>query len=232
MGHKYIDIDVDRAAEMYLKKEMSYEEIAEVLGCSSATIRNRLVERGIKFRKKGYRRDHKLKRTALKPRIIYLYVEREMSYKQIAQELGNISFSYIGQLLRKWGVKVRRQGHKKSEKVAMLPVDTIIRQYVDEELSKQIIANLHGVSQGTIIKILKEHNVPGRTLSEAKKAYWARRRKQKEAVKEVVLDTDDIDGLALDDQIRHLRNSEDAFIQDIASTLDVEPGYVLEVLSQ
>lgn len=237
MPRKRIEINIELAIEMYVKEMMTCHEIAEVLPCSSTTVRIRLKEHGVKMRKRGEWQRAKMQGLLhdldLKKRIIRHYLEDKMTYKQISDALGNIISSvYIGKLLGDWGVEKRKmQGYQGKRLTDTLPAEEIIRQYLEEELSLMDIANVYETSQGIIAKILENNNVPRRTLSEAKSVVW--KRKKESAKQELTsLDTSDIEDMSVEAQIKHLRDTEDAYIQDIVAALNVDPGYVLEVLSR
>ena len=48
-----INLDVERIKTLYYDEKKSFRKIAKILGCSSATVANRLRENGLKTRSKS-----------------------------------------------------------------------------------------------------------------------------------------------------------------------------------
>ena len=218
---------------LYLEEKLSMEAIGRIVGCSYTTIKTILVANNIPLRsasesQKLRRYDSAMKHDAqLKAQLIELYCEKEMNYEECVKELG-ISPAYVGQLLSFWGVP--RRGRPYHIKIDKLPADTIIHAYTELGHSLDEIAREYSVSQGLIPRLLDNHGIKRRTLSEAKKMYWKKWKEKREANGQPEATETDIPDGTLEEQVRFLREEKDMMVQDIAATLSIEPASVYDVL--
>lgn len=103
-------------------------------------------------------------------RISYLYIERGLSSRQIA-EIYRCSKSTIAAHLNKSGIKLRN--HSESKKLHpnpdkyKIPYKKLVDLYNNKKLSTYQIANLFHCSPNAILGKLKKTNIPRRTLSES-----------------------------------------------------------------
>lgn len=92
------DLDDKKIIEMYIDKQLTTYEIAEILNTSASTIGNRLKKNNIELRANKY--------YDLDDEIIYLYIHKQLSVVEIGEKL-NISSSTVQNHLRKNNIKLR-----------------------------------------------------------------------------------------------------------------------------
>ena len=150
-------------------------------------------------------------------RIVKLYIDQDMTLKEIAARFSDISHRIVRNVLAESKIRVRKQGQRYPKKTAKVweHVEAVIRLYTEEKLSPRVIAKRFGVSTAPIRDILDAYGVSKRTLKEARRYRW-----DKYGYEDMLV------GRCLE-----LR-SKDETIQDIAATLNIEPKEVYKILTE
>lgn len=100
---------------LYRQEGLSYVEIGKQFGISHEAVRQEFIKAGIKSRKQGSKRHHKL--TPVAAKIVRLYVEQLVPVVQLAKKF-NCSEAAIRSLLKREGIKLH--GNRKPPKYPML----------------------------------------------------------------------------------------------------------------
>ncbi len=159
----YTLLDDNEIKYMYVVERHTMTEIAQKLGVSAPTIRQRLITQGVPLRSKS----ENLRLPLNEDEIIRLYIEERKSSTEIAQQFG-VDRSVILDRLEARGIPRRTSGETQQ-----LPLDEneIVRQYIEERKSTCEIARQLGTNDVTILKRLKKQGVERRNRSEAIIAY-------------------------------------------------------------
>lgn len=155
-----------RLRRLYIEQGLSTYDIAEKFGCSRPTVSNWLERFGIE-------------RTGRQPescvlsdeRVLQeLYVERELSLSDVAQEV-DCSIWKVRAWLRRHDIETRTPGeHNRNE--LLEDADWLQEQYVEKGLSSPEIAEKAGASARTVSEWLHKHgiDIPWRLSAETREA--------------------------------------------------------------
>lgn len=228
----YETLDHNRIIKMYLDEKKSDRVIGEALGVSTYTIKKVLIRYNVPFRTRSESqriRYNSAKKPVHKADVIRLYYDQQLPMKKVAKTIG-VSESTVRECMDKWGME-RRTKSEVLEKWHELPADEIATLYLDKQESIKQIADYYDVSDGIILKVLKNAGVKRRSISEAQKiAHRRRKLKRIEAFTPETIKPKDTD-IPIADQIVSMRKDDNAKIQDIAHLLGVPTTEVFEVLT-
>nr|WP_028400514.1 LAGLIDADG family homing endonuclease [Ectobacillus panaciterrae] len=152
------------AYEMYIERNMTKKEIAEIFGVSSATVEKLLREYG--FRKK------QLKDRITKEELFELYVVKHLSTYDIAK-MFNVTKGTVLNLMDEYNIPRRneKESHYKYsiEHIHGVTKELLEYLYIKQEWSIQMIADALRLSYSSIYRCLNEFGIPTRDLSAANK---------------------------------------------------------------
>lgn len=146
----------------YIVNEMSMGKMGEKYGMSGAAIRNRLKKYSIPTRSyKGVSlKLHKeIKNKLTYEKLYQMYVVEEKSTYTIGREL-NVSKQTVVNYLKQYGIKIT---HNQSFQRKNIDKDKLYKLYILENKTSIEIAKLFNVDKATILKYLKQYNIPVRT---------------------------------------------------------------------
>ena len=169
-GNRSKDVDVERAAYLYFEREFPTSKIGEILGVSSATIRNRLKAAGYTLRgrlKKKYG-DSEI------TEMVRLYCEEELSTGDLAYRYGCRDVT-IRNYLKQRGVRLRtskecqelrrkKEASRKAKvsmpvpKVEVTPA-VIVQLRKGENLTIDVIAEQCGLENIEVYTVLQSEGV-------------------------------------------------------------------------
>lgn len=235
-GTKINTIDHDLAIHLYVEEQKSLKVVGKKLGVSPLVIKRIIKFYGFKIRSRSENQTirHKRERQEkfgceeeIKTKLTYLHHIKEFNLHRCAEEL-DTSYNTILRWMDKFGIK-KRVNLSNPAKWEHLDAKEVIRLYTEEEKSMPQIGRIFGVSAPVVSRVLQHHNVPTRSISQAKAIWWEKKR-EKKLDKTVVLDVPK--HLSMHEQIVHLRKNKDARIQDIATTVGCSNVDVYETLEE
>jgi len=113
VGRRRIKFDIEKAKELY-EKGWSLRRIGELFKISDSTVRNYLVEVGVRMRRNGWRKpeEERLFGGEEGKRLLWkLYVENGMTVYEIAAMCGSTPMT-VWRMLRMHGIPTRRRGQR------------------------------------------------------------------------------------------------------------------------
>ena len=228
-------LDHDRVIEMYVVEKKSLQAIADDFGVSTSPILTILDMHQVPRRTRSESQRHRpriWRNPVCKADLIRLYCEEGLSLAVCAERLRS-TVDWLQQLMEQWGIP-RRKPWMLNCKWTQLDADKIVRLYAEEELTLKEIAWRYDVSETIIIKVLKHRGVPRRTASEAKVLAHKRRREKAAAEHkpECVEVAGVPDNASIESQIVSMRQDQNAKVQDIAASLNIETVNVFQVLQR
>ena len=144
----------------YVTKDRSTQEIADEYGCKRNTIQCWLMKHGIKkelvrqYKKRDYLYDQ--------------YVVQNKTAGMIANS-NNTTVGEIEKMLTEYDIPLKEPAAKKLKFED--DAEKIISLYCDDKMSANQISKIYGTTHNTIIKLLQEHGIKTRDLSEAQLNY-------------------------------------------------------------
>lgn len=144
-----IALPVEQVVHLYLVDRMTMTQIGEVFGCSSGPVKRVLDTAGVRLR------TSREKPPLNVAQVVRLYVEHELSCEAVGKMLGCGEFK-IAQILDAQGVS-RREVRRPD-----LNNETIKSMYLVDKLSVRQIAGRLGVSDVSILRRLRNMEVPMR----------------------------------------------------------------------
>lgn len=140
--------------ELYVEKGLSQEQIAARLHVSRKTVARRLVEEGID------RRAQTKRPTPARQELHTLYAVQRLTMEQIAEKF-DASVSWVQEALKKHRIPSRARGVDRRHR-RELPVDEVIRLYVEEGWSAAEVGRHLGVSVPLVLRTVHERGQPVR----------------------------------------------------------------------
>ena len=149
MGDSYKPIDKDILIDLYEIKEYTIKKIGKILGIGQTTVRKRMIEHGIKIRKKTDGIYNKINQQ----RVIRLYTEKELSLDIISVKIG-VSRPLIKRVLEENNIEIRthtdarnlRSKREKENKNIEKPLrkeslkgDTLEEKILDARINKNLL---------------------------------------------------------------------------------------------
>lgn len=157
----------EQLRQWYVVENLSTRDISKKTGVSTPTINLLLCNNGIEI--KSYS-ESKLPPGCAKPSkdlLKRVYTDEKMSYPEIGKKLG-FGSSTIHRWLKENGVKIRSASEAKLRGVKK-PSECQLRQlYLNEKVSAYKISKNLGLAVTTVYNLLREYDIPIRTVSEAK----------------------------------------------------------------
>ena len=144
----------NKLEQLYVEQGLTQEQVAARLHVSRKTVGRRLLEEGIE------RRPLDKKTLPGRRELHSLYVVQQLTMQQVAEQL-DASVGWVQEALKKHGVPSRPRGmarHHRRE----LPVDEVIRLYVEEGWSAAAVGRRLGVSAPLVLRTVHEHGQPVR----------------------------------------------------------------------
>ena len=230
-----INLDVERIKTLYYDEKKSFRKIAKILGCSSATVANRLRENGLKTRSKsegqkliGAWRSSQMRIDLDLKEIVRLYFEERLTTKEVGDRLG-VSAGVVYRRLKDAGYQLRTLAMRRIN----VDIAELVRLYFEEHLSLMEISLRLDISPDPIRKRLVEAGYQLRTVREAKVLQW-KKKKARQAAQSAPQQVDlaSVPEGTIEDKILFLRDSQNAKVQDIAHTLKISPVAVYDVIME
>jgi len=150
VNKKGIEIPKKELIELYLKKGLNRNEIAERYSCSIVTVTKELKKHGISIRRSNWD-----KVEISKKRLEYLYKNKKLSTYHIA-EMYNCCQCTIWKRLRKFNIKARNT-HSLYSKIPTKK--ELIDLYVKKGMSTWGIEKKYGYARSTVHRHLREHGL-------------------------------------------------------------------------
>lgn len=149
----YIAIPKETLEQLYYEEGLNQKEIAERLGLSDSKVRHQMQEYGLNARGKLV--------DIPQEEVARLYYEEGLTQEQIGEIYG-VSFSGISQRMRKWGMETRTQSDYKIE----IQKELLEELYYNQRLTLKQIAEIFGVTDGTVANRMKEYGMKRRKHSD------------------------------------------------------------------
>ncbi len=159
MSHKKeLELNKKTLEKLYWKKGFSINKIAKTLGYSTSKIYYWFLKYKIK-RKASFKKNLQLNKETLEK----LYLKQRLSLNDISKKYG-CKDTNILYWLKKFNIKRRPAYWKKID----IPKKVLEDLYHNKNLSTKEIAKKFGIkNRRTILKKMKKHGIPSKTLSEA-----------------------------------------------------------------
>ncbi|MCK4335298.1 MAG: hypothetical protein KAW40_01075, partial [Candidatus Aenigmarchaeota archaeon] len=152
------EIVKEQLENLYWKGGLSVNKIANKLGCSPTKVHYWLLKYGIK-RREEYKKGLNLNKEVLGE----LYLKQKLSLNEIAKKF-DCNATNILYWLKKFSIKRRPAYRKKIH----IPKETLEKLYWKRNLTTSQIAEKFGIKHGgTVLKKLKKHGIPSKTVSQA-----------------------------------------------------------------
>lgn len=148
-----IHISRSQLEDLYIRRGFSQAEIGRRLNVSPKTVGRRLREENIDIRAAG---ESIMSRAELKD----LYCSQGLTMEQIATRFGR-SVAWVQDALKRHGIPSRPRGMDRHHR-RDLPVDDIVRLYVDEEWSAAAVGRKLGISTPLVLRTLHSQGHPVR----------------------------------------------------------------------
>jgi len=171
---------------LYITKELSVRQIAEILNVSPSCVHKKLIKYKIPRREPN---ETKRKLFLSKDKLIELYWKRNIASPEIAKLFG-VSDSTVRNLMEKYGIprrdtrfkkgitpwiKGRKLGEEYRKRISEAHVKKRISKeelenlYWKQKLSQSQIAKIFGVTRGAVERWMHYYKIPRRSTSEALK---------------------------------------------------------------
>lgn len=166
------DENIELVKELYYKKRMTYTQVAKELGIGADALRHFMVRNNISRRTTGETKLLKFTNKELE-NIINLYTVKNLGVNEINKIYDNVERQTISNYLIRNGIKINSKRVTKTEQrrrnsLVKLNVndDVLINLYCDENLNATDIGAIFNVSNQTVLRHLRELNIPIKNLSE------------------------------------------------------------------
>lgn len=161
--------DKERLERLYLNQGLSMSDVAERLDCTASTI-NRWLEK-FEIPKRSVAEGNAkgdISRLHDESELRRMYVEQEMSFGEIADELGT-SDSTVGRWIEKHEIETRDSNQDKSEADTELlkDADYLKKRYYEDGLTLKELGDEIGCSDDNVKYWLEKHDLGTRSRSES-----------------------------------------------------------------
>lgn len=151
-------IPCDELRTLRLEHNMTFEQIAAHYGCGSTSIQRRCLDCGI-GRRWGITAAQQARRANVDPeRLRSMYVDRNLSEKEVGAALGHDSRT-IRQELRRHGIALRPRGGATPRRTAGLDADVLRRLVITEGKTDAEIGRMYDVTGGSIAGLRRRRGI-------------------------------------------------------------------------
>ena len=185
--------DVEWLKEQYVDKEHDSYDIARIIGCSPAAVRNALEKAGIERRSSSFyhtssyhRKTRKYHQLYDKEWMIQKYVNEGLSQTEIAAIVG-CSQNCVGRVLRSLGIPIRsmeRENNPNFKYPKAYDRDFLWQRYIVEQKRITEIAEEIGCNRTTILKNLKKFGIPIKSIKEQANEERGKQERSENALKQ------------------------------------------------